>query len=137
MRKINNIFQEGIPLSALLWKACLGTLLGGFLLGIGAAISGNPHLALGFLLGALLSVLNFLFLNTLVVKVLSAGGVKGNKIFWSQQVLRWIAFALIVLVLVRVSFPCLLGALGSYLWFLALLAWLGWRSARTGKNIKL
>ncbi len=137
MRKKNNYSNAGLTLKPFFWRTCLGTLLGGILFGAGAFFTGRAHLALGFLLGALLSVLNFLLLNTLVVKVLAAGGGKGSKIFWTQQILRWLAFALIILVLVRISFSCLLGALGSYLWFLAVLAWLGWQAARARKNIKL
>lgn len=125
---------SGLSLGSLLLRVCLLTLLGGLFFAGTAYCAGQSLLALGFLLGALLSPLNLLSLNSLVSKVLRAGEAKGRNLFWVLQAFRWISFAVIIGVLIQISFLCLLGALASYTWFLGVLAWIGARSALPKKN---
>ncbi|GEM_PF-2345840 len=102
---------------------------------MGAAVAffiQKKGLALGFFLGSLLSILYFSSLHVLTGKILKAGN-RGGKVFWFWTLLRWAAAGLVCWGLVLISPSCLLGALGGYLWALAVLGWQGWRAAASDK----
>jgi ATP synthase I chain len=109
----------------------LGTLLGG---GMGATavafLMGQKELSLGFFCGSFLSVFNFWSLKRLAAKTLQAG-TAGRKTFWLWNLGRWVLFGLACWALIRLSPSCLFGALGTYLWSLLVLGWMGWKKARS------
>lgn len=104
------------------------TLGGGFLAAATSLYLGQKEWALGFFLGALLAPLNLFSLAKVTARVLSAGEGSGRILFWRNQIFRWVLFAGVIGVLIRLSVSCLLGALGSYFWFLSVLAWSGLRN---------
>lgn len=117
------------PLTSLSWFSAVltGTLAGGWVAALICFFDRKNDLALGLFLGSFFSVLNFLGLRVLSAKILESGDL-GRKSFWLWNVVRWFLSALVCWLLLRKSPACLLGALGSYLWFLLVLAWVGWRS---------
>lgn len=117
------------------WMAfvAVGTLTGGLVFSITALVFQKSDLAIGFSLGALLSILNFYGLKTLTEKLLKQGE-KGRQAFWLWNLLRWLFFAIICWLFVSVSPVCLLGAVVSYLWFLLALAWAGLKWAAASKT---
>lgn len=108
--------------------AGLTILVGGIAAAAGAFFIQRKDWALGLFLGSLLSLLYFYSLHALAGKILKAGE-RGGKIFWLWTVLRWVIAALACWGLVVISPSCLFGALGGYLWALAVLGWKGWRAA--------
>jgi hypothetical protein len=117
------------PSRSWIYQTALGALGGGLLLAALFYYSGFPEWALGFFLGAFLAPLNFFALTRMTTRVLAAGEGKGRSVFWRQQLLRWFFFGIVSWLLIRISVFCLLGALGSYLWFLAVLAFVGLKTA--------
>lgn len=118
----------------LLLKACLGGLVGGMLFAGAAYRLGHPHFSLGLFLGSILSALQFLTLRSMTDKVLRAGTTKGPGLFRIYHLIRWVVFALVCLVLVKVSVYCLLGALAAHAWSLLLLGWVGFRTSMPEKK---
>src|SRR5579883_1612118 len=88
----------------------------------------KKELALGLFLGSLLSILYFDSFHDLSGKIMRLGG-RARKVFWFWTLLRWAVAAFVCWGLVLISPSCLLGALGGYLWALAVLGWSGWRNA--------
>lgn len=121
------------PPAGWMGRVVLGTLSGGIAASSAAFFLQKKELALGLLLGGVLSVLNLYGLHVLTTKVLSTGN-KNQTVFWLWNLLRWLVFIALCWFLLRISPYCLLGAAGTYLWFLVVLGWVGWRSASTGKN---
>ncbi len=109
------------------------TLAGGAAAAAASWIAGKNDLALGFFSGAVLSTLNFYSLKILTEKVSSLGDRKGKRRFWFWNIVRWGLFGAACWFFLSVSKLCLLGAGSSYLWFLAALVWVGWRSASSSK----
>ena len=134
MKKIAKPFSAASSLFSLMLQVSAGTLLGGLLFAGAAYFFGHPYFASGLLLGALLALFNLLALHSMVGKVLKAGETRGLRNFWARHVIRWILFALICWGLIQISVFCLLGALAGYSWFLAVLAFVGWRNALHEKN---
>jgi hypothetical protein len=122
------------PLAVFMFKTAVGTLAGGILFSLLASLFHRGSLALGLFLGALLSVVYLMSLRRFSAKVLQAAGEKKNSTFWMHQALRWLLFALICWILARVSSLCLLGAVLSFTWFIAVLAWVGWMQGLAEKN---
>jgi len=112
-------------LKRLFLVTALGTLGGALLLALGAWGLGKRDLALGFLIGGFLAPLNLFALGRFTGKALTQGATGLEGRFF----LKWVLFALVGFLLLRVSLSCLLGALLSYTWFLALLAWRGIQEA--------
>jgi hypothetical protein len=110
----------------------IGTFLGGLLLALAACGFQKSDLALGFFWGGMLSSANFYALNILTTRVLGTGQ-RGQRGFWIWNLFRLGILAVVYWFLLRVSMFCLLGALGSYFWFLAVLGWMGWRTATSPK----
>jgi len=108
----------------------LGGSVGGALT---ALAFGKKDLALGLFLGGILSTLNFYGLKRLTEKVLRLEEQKARAMFWLLTGSRWVLFALACWGLLKISPFCLLGAMASYLWFLLVLGWVGWRSAFPAK----
>jgi hypothetical protein len=126
--------QPWPPLALFLFKTAVGTLAGGILFSLAALLFHRGTLALGLILGALLSVIYLLSLRRFSDKVLQAAGEKKKKAFWMHQALRWFLFAFVCWVLAKVSSLCLLGAVLSFTWFIAVLAWVGWAQGKAEKN---
>jgi hypothetical protein len=103
-------------------------LTGGLLLAAVAFFIQKKNLAFGLFLGSLLSILNFYSLHALAGRVLKLGD-RGGKVFWFWTLFRWVIAASVCWALTLISPSCLLGALGGYLWALAVLGWSGWRNA--------
>jgi hypothetical protein len=122
------------PLAVFLFRTAAGTLAGGILFSLLALIFHRGTLALGLFLGALLSVIYLMSLGRFSTKVLQAAGEKKKSVFWMHQALRWFLFAFVCWILVKVSSLCLLGAVLSFTWFIAVLAWVGWAQGRAEKN---
>jgi len=110
------------------------TLTGGMAGAVLSLILGKNDLALGFFLGSILSIVNFYGLKILAERVLRTGDQKGKRSFWFWNIIRWALFAFVFWFLLMISNICLLGAVSSYLWFLAVLGWIGWRSASFQKS---
>ncbi len=130
--------EKGLPAhSPPVWiaKVVLATLGGGVAASAAAFSLQRKELALGFLLGSFLTILNLYGLHVLTTKVLSRGDKK-QTVFWFWNLLRWLLFAALCWFLLRISIFCLLGAAGTYLWFLMVLGWVGWRSVSTPKSSK-
>jgi hypothetical protein len=122
------------PLAIFMFKTALGTLAGGILFSLVALLFHRGTLALGLFLGALLSVVYLFSLRRFSSRVLQAAGEKKKSTFWLHQALRWLLFALVCLLLAKVSSLCLLGAVLSFTWFIAVLAFVGWAQGKKEKN---
>lgn len=118
------------PLAIFIFKTALGTLAGGLLFALLAFYFQKGYLGMGLLLGVFLSVLYLLSLKNFSAKVLESGNQKNRKTFWMRQALRWLVFALVCWILLRVSNLCLVGAVLSFTWFIAVLAWVGWAQGK-------
>jgi hypothetical protein len=117
------------------WLAlALGILAEGVASALVAFLAQKKDLALGLFLGSLCSFLNFRALYVLSVKLLKPGE-RGRKLFWFWTLARWMVIAFICWFLVRLSPACLLGALFSYLWSLAVLAWVGWKGGSSRRPL--
>jgi hypothetical protein len=92
--------------------------------------AGYPDFSKGLFLGALLSPLHLFGLKSLVNRVLTAGQTQGPSLFRIYHLIRWVLFAFIIWVLLKVSVFFLLGALVSYTWFLLVLVWAGLKTAK-------
>ncbi len=114
-------------------KVALGTLGGGVTVSAVAFVLQRKELALGLLLGGFVSILNLFGLHALTTKVLARGDKK-QTVFWFWNLLRWLFFVALCWILLRISPFCLLGAAGTYLWFLVVLGLVGWRSVSTPKS---
>lgn len=108
-------------------------LLGGAAAAVVAFFVRKKELALGLFLGSILSIVNFYVLHALAGKILKAAS-HGRKTFWLWTIIRWAVAGFVLWGLVLISPSCLLGALGGYLWALAVLGWSGWRSAVSRKS---
>jgi hypothetical protein len=122
----------GTMLALPLIRVCLVTAGGGALVGLAAWAFGSGSFGLGFFLGSFLALFGLYSLKALTSKVLDAGAGRGLWLFHSMNAVRWILLAVVYFMLLRISVACLLGAVASYVWFLAVLAWFGIRSARPG-----
>jgi hypothetical protein len=109
------------------WPAVVAslTLLGCSGAGLVALLVGAKGLALGFFLGGVLSIANFIGLKLLVEKAFPSADRSDPKVFWTWTGVRWMAFAVVCWGLLSISRECLLGALVGYLIFLATLGWVG------------
>lgn len=117
------------PESAWIRRVSVRTLAGGVFLAIVAFFGHKGEFALGLLMGSFLAVLNLHCLKILTGKVLRAGERDGRRLFWIGNAVRWLFLALSYWFFLRVSPFCLAGGMAGYLWFLAVLAWAGFRSA--------
>ncbi len=104
------------------------TLLGGIAMALLAIFLGQKGWALGLFVGGVLSILNFFGLKSLVEKNLTPESPAGQKHFWLWNACRWVLCVLACWLLLRFSITSLLGALASYLWFLLVLTWVGWKT---------
>jgi hypothetical protein len=102
---------------------------GGLLGAIVAFFLQRRELALGILVGSLLSIINFHLLHSLTDKVVKVGD-RGRGIFWFWTLIRWAVAAILCWGLLKISYICLLGALGGYFWALLVLGWMGFREAK-------
>jgi len=109
------------------WLAVVAslTLLGASGAGLLSLLFGAKGLALGFFLGGMLSIANFIGLKLLVEKSFPGGEGSRPQVFWLWNAVRWSLFALLCWGLLAVSRECLFGALLSYLFFLGVLGWVG------------
>ena len=110
-----------------------GTVAGGTLAALISYFLGQKDLALGLFGGAVLSALNLYGLKTTAEKVLKSAN-NGKSFFWFWNLARWGLAAAACWFFLQVSPSCLLGAGASYLWFLTVLGWVGWRDAGQKKN---
>jgi hypothetical protein len=122
------------PLAVFVFKTALVTLVGGMLFSLAALLFHRGTLALGLFLGALLSVVYLFSLRNFSDKVLQAAGEKKQSAFWMRQAVRWLLFAIICWALAKISSLCLLGAVLSFTWFIAALAWVGWIQGKMDIN---
>jgi hypothetical protein len=120
-------------LSLPLIQVCLYTVGGGVVAGLVAWVSGAGPFGLGFFLGSLLALFGLYSLKALTSKVLDQGEGRGLWIFHGMNVVRWFLLAIVYFLLLKISVWCLLGAVASYIWFLAILAWFGIRAAKPVK----
>jgi hypothetical protein len=133
---------EGIPwssrtvsrLSLPLFRVFTWTLGAGVIVGLIAWALGHNLFGLGFFLGSLMALFSLYSLKALTTKVISAGDKKGLGYFHVMNIVRVIFMALICYLLLRISIACLLGAVSSYIWFLAVLGWFGVRHASPGMH---
>jgi hypothetical protein len=109
-------------------RAGLGTILGGILMAFTAFFASKKDLALGFWAGSFFWVFSFYALNVLTHRVLKTPE-RGLGLFWFWNIIRIALIALICWLFLQVSPACLMGALGSYLWFILVLGWVHWRAA--------
>jgi hypothetical protein len=86
---------------------------------------GQDFLSSGLLAGSAIALGNFLGLKTLTQRTFDPARPNGGRKFWLGNALRWALLGLACWILLRVSGLCLLGALLAYLWFLAVLTWVG------------
>jgi hypothetical protein len=93
--------------------------------GLLGLLLGAKGLALGFFLGAVLSIANFLGLKRLVERSFPGADRADPRSFWLWNGARWVLFILICWGLLAISRECLLGALLSHLFFLGILGWVG------------
>jgi hypothetical protein len=113
------------------WSVVWLTLAGSLFLAACAILVKKPDLALGALVGGPFSILNYLGLRALSVRLLKAGAPGA---FPTWGLLRYGIAAVLVLFLVRVSVLCLLGALAIHLWSLGVLVWTGIKESATPKT---
>lgn len=109
------------------WPAVVAslTLLGCSGAGLIALLVGAKGLALGFFLGGVLSIANFIGLKLLVEKAFPSADRSEPRIFWTWTGARWALFAIVCWGLLSISRECLLGALVGYSIFLTSLGWVG------------
>ncbi len=104
------------------------TLAGGVFFAVVAFFGHKGEFSLGLFLGSSLAILNLYGLKILTGRVLRGGEREGRKLFWIGNAVRWFFLALAYWFFLLVSPFCLAGAMASYLWFLAVLTWAGFRS---------
>jgi hypothetical protein len=110
------------------------TLGGSAVLGLLSWVFGQWYFGWGMFLGGLLALFSLYSLKALTTKVISFNGPRGSLLFRGVYVVRLFLMAVVCYLLLRFSVSCLLGALAGYLWFLAVLAWQGVKSAAPGAN---
>lgn len=106
-----------------LWTVGGGAVFGGI-----AWLFGAGRFGLGLFLGGFLCLLSLYSLKALTADIVK----NGNRSVWTHhatRLLRILAMALVMFLLLKISVSCLLGAVASYVWFLGVLAWFGLRSA--------
>lgn len=113
------------------WALVRLTLAGSLFLAVLAFLVRKPDLALGAVVGGPFSILNYLGLRGLSATLLKTGAPSP---FWTWRPVRYAITAVIVLLLVRVSVLCLLGALAIHLWSLGVLVWTGIKDETTPKS---
>lgn len=115
-----------------LMRVCLFTLGGGMLVGLAAWALGRGDFGFGFFVGALMALAGLFTLKAVTSKVFEMGKASGVWWFQGMNIARWFLLAVVYYLLLKISIACLLGAVASYVWFLAVLAWLGLRGAKEG-----
>jgi hypothetical protein len=108
--------------------------LGGCALAFGLVyfIFHKTDLSLGLFAGGILSTLYLISLGWMSGKILASGFQKGGGQIWFWNLFRWLSLAFACWGLLQISTLCLLGALAGYIWFLAVLAWIG---KKTGQHL--
>ncbi len=114
-------------------RIILMTLGGGVGLSFVALLAGRKDLALGTAVGAILAAVGFLGLKATLRRALAEPNKNPKRWILASSWSRWVLWAVVMFLLLKVSAYCLLGALISYLLFLGILAFFGLRSG-TGSS---
>lgn len=94
---------------------------------LGSLLFHRGDFSLGVGVGALLACAGLFHIKYALRKSLTDPSVKTPAPFLIASVLRWLAWAVVLYFLLRVSLACLLGAAFAYLIYLAVLAYHGLR----------
>jgi hypothetical protein len=110
-------------------RILIGSFGGGLVLAIGGLLWSHGDFALGAVVGSILACGGLLHMKYALKKSLTNPENGSPAPFLVASAIRWVAWAVVLFLLLRVSLACMLGAALSYMVYLVVLAFHGVRYA--------